>query len=657
MKTVLVFLLTVSLSQCKLPLTFLKLQATQFVKTSNTSANCATDFSLLISDLFEMKMWALKMFDATTKLDAGILSGNVHFFGDYDLCVSIKEKTKTRTVEGKYCSAIITLNTSFTEVHEQMPKLKNWEKSISTMLLPGQSNDVQGLGGLIGICVPKSCTLGDLETLTGHVESKFKIPIHLSFREELCVYKNKSIKINKLDLLGLHCFFYSSCIFIFIGVVLVASTFYDVYLQGSGTFKIFSVYTNLKKALHQAENKKLNCLNGIKVISCLWVIYGHTAIIVGITTKNLVYQLTEWRYWPSGIFACSGHYAVDTFFMLSGLLVSYGYLKNSQNLSTSLIAFYFKRLSRLLPTMGIVVLIQIALLKLFINGPFGHLLVDLFIEKCYDNWPSMVFCTFNFMRDFKCGINHLWYMSSDTQMYLLAPIFLFFIRKHPRKVIAGMVVTFLFAVGYSVAVTFMKNLGFTYYDWSNEFAYYLSFSTIHRLPSWLIGVFCGYLLQFQNVKILKKLNIFLLLVSFLSMILLIMNQLSLMEGEYNVYRFAVWNGLARPAWSSALAYIIFSCATGHGGIIDSFLSHYVFSVLSKLTFGMYLVHIGMILVMLGNSRQSLLFNNRQILLYFGELCARSLPLALLVYLTFEAPLSSVKDYMSKHQKVMADKTN
>ncbi|KAJ3647364.1 hypothetical protein Zmor_019245 [Zophobas morio] len=125
MKTALVFLLTVSLSQCKLPLTFFKLQATQFVKNSNTSANCATDLSLLISDLFDMKMWALKMFDATTKLDAGILRGNMHFVGDYDLCVSIKEETKTRTVEGKYCSAIITLNTSFTELHEQMPKLKN----------------------------------------------------------------------------------------------------------------------------------------------------------------------------------------------------------------------------------------------------------------------------------------------------------------------------------------------------------------------------------------------------------------------------------------------------------------------------------------------------------------------------------------------------
>ena len=65
------------------------------------------------------------MFDATTKLDAGILRGNMHFVGDYDLCVSIKEETKTRTVEGKYCSAIITLNTSFTELHQQMPKLKN----------------------------------------------------------------------------------------------------------------------------------------------------------------------------------------------------------------------------------------------------------------------------------------------------------------------------------------------------------------------------------------------------------------------------------------------------------------------------------------------------------------------------------------------------
>ncbi|KAJ3647362.1 hypothetical protein Zmor_019244 [Zophobas morio] len=341
------------------------------------------------------------------------------------------------------------------------------------MLLPGESNDVQGIGGFIGICVPKSCTLEDLETLTGHVESKFKIPIHLSFREELCLYKNKSAKINKLDLLAY-------CIFIFIGVVLVASTFYDVYLQSSGKpetyvvililsavlgiFMIFSVHTNLKKALHQAENKNLSCLNGIKVISCLWVIYGHTALIGSIIAKNLVHRLTEWKYWRSSIFACSGHYGVDTFFMVSGVLVSYGYLKNSQNLSTSLIAFYFKRLSRLFPTVVIVVIIQTSLLKLFIDGPYGHLFLDLFIEKCYDNWPSMVFFTFNFMRDFKCGINHLWYLSSDTQMYLLSPAFLFFIRKHPRKVIAGMGVTFLFAVGYSVAVTFMKKLGFTYYE-------------------------------------------------------------------------------------------------------------------------------------------------------------------------------------------------
>ncbi|KAJ3647369.1 hypothetical protein Zmor_019248 [Zophobas morio] len=554
MKTALVLFLVISLAQCKVPLSLVKFQAIKFVTASNISEECAADLSLLISDLFGLKMWALKMFDATGKINAGMSNGNLHFFGDFDLCLSIKENTKTRTIEGKYCTALMRVND---EILDQAKRLLNLQ----------------------------------------------------------------------------------------------------YVLNFPSVFRIFSMYTNLKKLLDKAETKKLSCVSGIKVISSLWIILVHTVLIASLIAKNLVYAFAEWRYTPIGMVMWSGPYGVDTFFALSGLLVTYTYLKNCQNSSIGLLEFYSKRLLRLMPTMTGLITIQSSLLKLFLDGPNGQILLKISVDNCRDNWPSMLFFTFNFMKDAKCASNHIWYLSSDTQMYFLAPIFLFFITKHPRKVIAGMTVTFLFAVGYSVAVTFIKKLGFTIFDWNCDFEHYLSLSTIHRVPSWLTGVFCGYLLQFKNVKIPRNLNNCLLFVSLLSMILLILNQVSLLDEEYNVYRAALWNGLARPMWSLALCYIIFSCATGHGGIINSFLSHYVFRVLSELTFSIYLLHAVFLAGILGNTRQSVFFNNRQILLNLVEVYMYCLPASLLAYLAFEAPFLSLKDYTSRRRKVMAEKSS
>ncbi|XP_063908437.1 O-acyltransferase like protein-like isoform X2 [Zophobas morio] len=559
MKTTLLLFLAVSLSHCQVPLTLIRSRVTKFVNASNISKDCAADLSLLISDLFDQKMWAMKMLDSTSKLNAGILNANVHFIGDYDMCLSIKEETQTRTVEGQYCTAVVMLDEKFLSTIKHLLKLEKIDKMITGIVAVEEVINPRKVAGVIGICAPKTCRAGDLETLAQDAERKFNLSAHLYFREELCIHKNQPTKINKLDLI-------IYCGIIIMGFVLVGSTIYDVYFQGSGVFRIFSMYTNLKKLLHQSNHRKLSCVSGIKVLSCFWVLLGHTTLLAIAIAKNVVYNVAEWRYEPVNTFAWAGHYSVDSFFMVSGLLLSYTFLKNSRKVSMSLIEFYFKRLSRLMPTMVVIILIIASVLKLCIDGPYGPVLLQVFIENCYGDWPSILFFTFNFMRDPKCGINHLWYLSSDTQLYFLAPVFLFFIIKHPRKVIAGMSAMFLFSVGYSVAVTFMKNLGFTFYDWSEDYGNYFIFSTTHRLPSWLIGVFCGYLLQFENVKIPKKLNICLLFLSFLSMILLVVSQLSLLDGEYNVYRVAVWTGLARPVWSLAVAYVVFSCATGHGEI-------------------------------------------------------------------------------------------
>lgn len=39
------------------------------------------------------------------------------------------------------------------------------------------------------------------------------------------------------------------------------------------------------------------------------------------------------------------------------------------------------------------------------------------------------------------------------------------------------------------------------------------------------------------------------------------------DHEYDALEAALFSSLSRPAWAFALAWIVFACHTGHGGII------------------------------------------------------------------------------------------
>eukprot|EP00088_Acartia_fossae_P071930 TRINITY_DN9986_c0_g1_i1.p1 TRINITY_DN9986_c0_g1~~TRINITY_DN9986_c0_g1_i1.p1 ORF type:complete len:242 (+),score=44.12 TRINITY_DN9986_c0_g1_i1:32-727(+) len=62
----------------------------------------------------------------------------------------------------------------------------------------------------------------------------------------------------------------------------------------------------------------------------------------------------------------------------------------------------------------------------------------------------------------------------------------------------------------------------------------------------------------------------------------------------------MYNTFQRLAWNGALAWVIFSCVKGYGGMINEFLSWSAFAPLSRLTFCSYLIHMNVI-TMFGSS--------------------------------------------------------
>jgi len=60
-----------------------------------------------------------------------------------------------------------------------------------------------------------------------------------------------------------------------------------------------------------------------------------------------------------------------------------------------------------------------------------------------------------------------------------------------------------------------------------------------------------------------------------------------------------YGGFHRLAWAMAVGWVVFACARGYGGWINTFLSWNAFKPLSRISFIIYLVHIRMETLVIG----------------------------------------------------------
>lgn len=114
-------------------------------------------------------------------------------------------------------------------------------------------------------------------------------------------------------------------------------------------FMAFSLYTNTKKWLTtRSSGDDLGCLHGIRTISTTWVILAHTWYMVTfIPVWNMVDLKKVHENWAI-LTVLNSTISVDTFFVLSGLLVAYNVMKvlDKQNGRLNVPMFYIHRYLR-----------------------------------------------------------------------------------------------------------------------------------------------------------------------------------------------------------------------------------------------------------------------------------------------------------------------
>ena len=161
---------------------------------------------------------------------------------------------------------------------------------------------------------------------------------------------------------------------------------------------------------------KLPCLDGLRAISILFVLFSHAA-----PTINLA--LPSWMYF---LFA-RGDLGVFIFFILSGFLITYLLLGEYEASGTiSLRNFYMRRVLRIFPAFYTYLLV-LALLTIFGIVPIAwvHFAdAGFFLWNYQHLWNSAGGQGFWFLGQF-------WTLSLEEQFYLLWPFSLFLLK--PRR--------------------------------------------------------------------------------------------------------------------------------------------------------------------------------------------------------------------------------
>lgn len=362
----------------------------------------------------------------------------------------------------------------------------------------------------------------------------------------------------------------------------------------------FSIPRNTEKILSvKAAPGAIGCLHGIRVLSMGWVILGHV----------IIFQGTSGQYDnPMDIFSLvntlgfqlilNAPLSVDTFFLMSGFLTCFLFMKTlgkkKRITIKEFVMYYVHRYWRLTPSLMIWIMVVACLLKYVGEGRPAWTDYPA-AENCRKNWWVNLLYINNVYKQEESCVGVTWFLAHDMQFYIVAPLALI-PWVYGLKII-GFLVSIVF-IGIHLASTIWLEIKYNgdllrnQPDYSNE----IYFKPYSRIAPFAIGLMLGWFMWKINCK--AKMNKCLVSLGWMVSIGLILT-LTLVTYDQNRDFNDSWSHtsrvafetLYRPLWSVAMSWLIFACATGYGGYINSILSWNGWLPLSRLTYSAFLIHL------------------------------------------------------------------
>ncbi|CAG0883840.1 unnamed protein product [Cyprideis torosa] len=554
---------------------------------------CYLDLLAYLNNLASGEAWASLMLDATAKslVPDGFLGFNMYNLGMFDECRSIKARYldgyfREQSFEGQYCIAKETLTVPLEETERDQPmEIFRQYRQFRMIDVGPQEISVSTFRGL---CVPSTCESEDLFSV-------FHLNEEISLVSAPQCYKN-TVEYDTSDRLFLT--FLSLTTF----VVLVA-TCVDIYLrrrgrgpitqEGKGTRALvaFSLYTNTQK-LFGTEHPKgsITCLNGIRVLSMVWVIYGHVynfSFNTGVT--NPVSSILDITKQPMFSVMLGGTVSTDSFLFLSGFLVTYLLLKEMEkrNGRFDVVMYYVHRYIRLTPIYMVGVWFLATMYTKMGSGPLWRM-AEVEKQACRDGWYSNMLYYHNFRTEAFYDLADLegsatlaclgtgWYLDVDMQLYVLAPLFIAPLYFFPAVGLALLFVAILGSFAVRFALIYANDFTGVPFDVHEGREIGLQHETMYLVPHgrfgvYLIGILAAYvLLRMKKSKIeFRRRTIW---IGWILASLFLLYPIFYPTYWYpwdrdpmGVHNQRIFGAIHRNIWTLGLAWVVIACDLGYGG--------------------------------------------------------------------------------------------
>ncbi|KAL1491688.1 hypothetical protein ABEB36_012249 [Hypothenemus hampei] len=602
------------------------------------NGKCVAQIKLFLANFFDPTgddLWALTMIDATAKIPSGILELNWVWPGNFDECLSISSN-KTG-VKGNYCVVTFSMDADSSDFLENVIQRPIGVREIP--ILPS-----------MGVCVPNQCKAEDLESVLSMTTKDLHWNVVCQTKDSL------DSEVKGFDIAVIT--FFASII-----IVMMFSTLYDYAAtrnyseEPHAIVKAFSIKFNGQRLFKTSKAPgEFSSLNGIRFLSLMWIIsYSNMTVVYSSPVSNILDLIDYFSSWKSLIFA-NATFAMDTFLVVTGMLVFYNYFKSQhQGLKFNIFQYYRHRYLRLTSALIPVVLICIVLPDFIGSGPYHPELDSAIGKPCRRFWWTKLLHVQNYVTDYSnfC-VSQTWHVDMDWQLYFVSPIFLWILTKKPKIGVPILVAIVLASMGFDYYITWVKELPSTNFNGHiHDYNKHYYFNTHNRVSPWIIGGLLGFLLSkvklngdLHYVNFNKWFLRFIWPTVFAILVACVFAGSSAQTSQtYHPYFNAFFNAFARTAWALCIAWIILACSTGFGGIINSILSWNLFQILNRFSYSMYLIHLPILYCMVHSLKQPYYFTVFDLMYSYWGFITTTFLISIFWVLAFEMPIATIESYI------------
>jgi len=402
----------------------------------------------------------------------------------------------------------------------------------------------------------------------------------------------------------------------------------------------FDVVQNFKDLVKKDEknpnhDQNLSILNGVRTFAFFTVVYGHSFMYSMSTPRNYTYlPLFMQSGWILTIFGAL--YAVDTFFYLGGFLTGFLMLSKLKRMPVtfkSYMQILFHRWIRLWPAYFIAIMFYWKIAVHMGSGPIWSNLIRN-AEFCATSaWQNLIFMDNVLAKNYAC-FSWGWYLSCDFQAFLLLPFVCWVYLGNKTR--GNLTILGLIIVSSVTSYLYCLKTGVSFFPLAilkgtdpTEFMSNFYPNPVVRMSTTMFGLWLGIMFKeykagekniFNKLQESSRLSLLSLVLGIIVLVFVIFFPGTLIIGMWSDIFAMTWNTFGRLLWAVGIFLVTAPCLVGNLKFVRSILGSFIFNLVTRVSYGGYLVHLALLFMILYGSNE-----------YYNLSPAIQISLALLVF--------------------------